>query len=437
MVMTTLLQLCINKIFYASRIGIFLLLSSVFLYGVPSRASANAKYASYVVDAKSGQVLYSENGNSERYPASLTKMMTLYLTFEGLDAGRFNSNSRIVISRNAASEPPSKIGLPVGSVITVEAAMNALVTKSANDVATALGEFLGGSEERFAKMATDKARSLGMTSTRFRNAHGLPDSKQVTTAKDMARLGIALRQHFPHHYKIFQTRSYQLGKTTLRSHNRLVGSVRGVDGIKTGYINASGFNLVTSVERDGRSVVAVVMGGRTAASRDSHMRKLIERYLPDATKTKKGSTIKPQPSRNDLIASVGNVLPRIVPIPGNRGLNAATRSYAESNDIPNTVSSYSAVDPLTTSALETAGENDKWAIQIAASPDKASAKKLLDQAISDLNSPIRSLAPVVANYFDGNISVYRARIVGFEQVSSALSACVVLKQKGYGCWATQ
>src|SRR5690606_37231505 len=151
---------------------------------------------------------------------------------------------------------------------------------SANDIATALGEFLGGSETRFAKIMTNKARALGMTRTTYRNAHGLPNSAQMTTARDQARLGMALRQHFPQYYGYFSTSSFKLGKQTIGNHNRLLGSVEGVDGIKTGYIRASGFNLVTSLQKDGRSIVAVVIGGRTGASRDAQMRKLVGQYLP-------------------------------------------------------------------------------------------------------------------------------------------------------------
>jgi D-alanyl-D-alanine carboxypeptidase len=282
---------------------------TVAAFGPSANAVANSKYAGIVVDASTGKVLYADNARAPRYPASLTKMMTLYLTFEGLERGKFGLNTKIKVSRRAASEPPSKLWLRAGSYITVKDAMHALVTKSANDAATALSEFLAGSEVRFAKLATRKARALGMTDTVFRNAHGLPDSRQITTARDMARLGIALREHFPRRYSIFKTRSYRYGKKTLRSHNRLVGKVKGVDGIKTGYINASGFNLVTSVQRDGRSIVAVVMGGRTAASRDAHMRALIARYLPKASPNFKrhGDSL--------LVAKAGSPLSIVAPIP--------------------------------------------------------------------------------------------------------------------------
>src|SRR5690606_20380488 len=236
------------------------------------------------MDAKTGKVLYESSADEKRYPASLTKMMTLYLTFDALSSGRISKNTSIPVSAHAASEPPSKLGLKPGQTITVDQAIKALVTKSANDAATALGEFLGGSEANFAKLMTAKARQLGMKSTVFRNAHGLPDPRQYTTARDMARLGVALREHHGRYYDYFSTRSFTYKGRRYGNHNRLLGRVEGVDGIKTGYIRASGFNLVTSVKTGGRSIVAVVMGGRTGRSRDEHMAELISRYLPKASK---------------------------------------------------------------------------------------------------------------------------------------------------------
>ncbi|HUH49472.1 MAG TPA: D-alanyl-D-alanine carboxypeptidase family protein, partial [Mycoplana sp.] len=254
-------------------------------------AYANPKYAGIVIDAKTGKVLYSEAPDEQRYPASLTKMMTIYLAFEALEAGKIRKDTLVPVSKNAAQEPPSKLGVRPGSKLTVEQAIQALVTRSANDVATALGEFLGGSEERFARLMTQKARALGMTRTVYRNAHGLPNTAQVTTARDQARLGLALRQHFPQYYGYFNTRSFRYGKATIGNHNRLLGVVRGVDGIKTGYTRASGFNLVTSAQADGRSVVAVVLGGRSGASRDQQMKQLIARHMPAASRRGGGNLI--------------------------------------------------------------------------------------------------------------------------------------------------
>jgi D-alanyl-D-alanine carboxypeptidase len=252
--------------------------------GMPVIQPLSEKYAAVVVDGYSGSVLYQSQADTPRYPASLTKLMTLYLLFEALDDGRIQTTTPIPVSANAAAEPPTKIGFRAGEVISVEEAIMALIVKSANDVATAVGEYLGGSEEGFAQMMTQTARSIGMRSTTFRNAHGLPDPAQMTTARDMALLAISLRARFPHHYRYFGNKDFVYRGTPIRGHNELVGTVAGVDGLKTGYIRASGFNLATSVRRDGKSLVAVVMGGETAKSRNAHMTMLIETFLPRATR---------------------------------------------------------------------------------------------------------------------------------------------------------
>jgi D-alanyl-D-alanine carboxypeptidase len=262
---------------------VLVLIALTFALSTVQDASANPRYAAYVLDTNTGQVLFSRNADAQRFPASLTKIMTIYLLFEALETGRISKNTPIPISAKAAAEPPSKLGLRAGSTITVENAILALVTRSANDIATAVGEFLGGSESNFASMMTTKARQLGMNSTTFRNAHGLPNNQQVTTARDMAILGLAVREHFPQHYSYFGTRQFTFNGQRIGNHNRLLGRVTGVDGIKTGFIRASGFNLVTSVRTGGRSVVAVVMGGRTGASRDDHMAALIREHLPKAS----------------------------------------------------------------------------------------------------------------------------------------------------------
>ena len=248
------------------------------------RASSNPKFAAYVIDARTGKVLHSRYANAPRYPASLTKMMTLYLAFEELKARRMTLKTRIRMSREANKRPPSKIYIKTGRSISAEQAIYALVTKSANNVAAAFGEHMAGSESAFARRMTLKARQLGMMRTTFRNASGLPNASQKTTAADMAKLGLALRQHFPKRYRYFQTRSFRYGKRSYPNHNRLLGRVKGVDGIKTGYTRASGFNLVTSASSRGRRIVAVVMGGRSGRTRNAAMTKLVRKYLPRASR---------------------------------------------------------------------------------------------------------------------------------------------------------
>ena len=244
-------------------------------------AASSSKYAAIVVDTANGQTLYQVSSTAPRYPASLTKMMTLYLLFEALDSGRVGRETPIPVSDNARRQPPSKIGFKSGRSISVEMAIQALCVKSANDVAVAVGEHLGGTEAGFAAMMTAKARSLGMTGTVFRNASGLPDEAQRTTARDMAVMGMALQKRFPHHYRYFSARAFAYEGKNIRGHNDMLGRVPGVDGIKTGYIRASGYNIVTSVARNGRRLMIVVMGGDSARARNAHVEELIERYLPD------------------------------------------------------------------------------------------------------------------------------------------------------------
>lgn len=242
----------------------------------------NPPTASIVVDAKTGKVLDAENADAIRHPASITKVMTLYLLFEQLEAGRVRLNTPLTVSAYAARQSPSKLGLPPGQTIEVEDAILALVTKSANDIAVVVAENLAGSEDAFAERMTRKARQLGMTRTVYRNASGLPDSEQVTTARDLSILGRAIQDRFPKYYTYFNTRVFNYAGRSMRNHNRLLGRVEGVDGIKTGFIGASGFNVLTNVKTDSRHVVAVVLGGRSASARDNTMANLIGTNLPRA-----------------------------------------------------------------------------------------------------------------------------------------------------------
>lgn len=246
------------------------------------------RYAAIVVDGKTGKQLFEVNSTAQRYPASLTKMMTLYLLFEALESGRVSKETQIPVSDHAASQPPTKLRFRRGETIDVDSAIRAMVVKSANDVAVAVGEYLGGgSEDQFAAMMTAKARQLGMTSTNFRNACGLPDDGQVTTARDMAVLGMALRNRFPQHFHYFSESDFMFRGRLVRGHNDMLGRVRGVDGIKTGYIRASGYNIVTSYSADGRQLIVVVMGAESARQRNDHVEALIQRSLsPMAADTK-------------------------------------------------------------------------------------------------------------------------------------------------------
>jgi len=450
------------------------LVAFVAIAGTSVEATANAKYAGIVVDAKTGKTLYSNDADQLRYPASLTKMMTLYLTFEALDAGKISLDSPVPVSRHAASEPPSKLYLRAGQTITVEQIILGLVTRSANDAATALGEFLGGSEDRFGRIMTNKAHALGMTRTTFRNANGLPEPEQMTTARDMATLGIALREHFPQYYHYFSTRAFHYNGGVIGNHNHLLGRVEGVDGIKTGYTHDSGFNLVTSVVRNGRSVVAVVMGGRTGSSRDKQMKELIAKYMPKASTSGSGDLVAetrlaptlgvvdlpkhgPRPEfRNPsavrvALAYADDAMPVDFPMPDSRpvvGRQALIKTLQQQEhaialpSAPATIetaaiapAAAAKVDAMTTASTPDAP--DGWVIQIGAAPDQASAVRLLEKAKASNKRLLASAEPFTVVYGDGGDRLYRARFGGFKGKDSAWAACASLKKSGYGCWATQ
>ncbi len=476
------------------RLGCFVALALA-LSATAQPAAAAPKYAGIVVDAKSGKVLYGEDPDGLRYPASLTKMMTLYLTFEALEAGRISLDSKVPVSANAAKEPPSKLGVRAGGSVTVDQAIRALVTRSANDIATALGEYIGGSEARFAQIMTSKARALGMTRTTYRNAHGLPNTAQMTTARDQARLGIALRQHFPQYYPYFGIRSFQFGKQTIGNHNRLVGNVRGVDGIKTGYTRAAGSNLATSAQLEGRSIVAVVLGGRSSAARDATMRKLVAEYLPKASRGAGSNLIAqtapavpatPVARTPDIAANASEGrqvaafdLPNSGPLPDARyeerpqaPLQAASAYAGESSQkkaasralsaamappaaIPSPAPEYmpkreeaslkrdapaAAVDDVTTASTRStakAAAMTGWVIQIGVSPSEKMANELLQSAQDKGGKVLRTAKPFTVAFNNNGDQIFRARFGGFDDQKTAVDACNLLKKKGVNCWASQ
>ncbi len=254
-----------------------------------SHSSYSPPYSAIVVDGNSGATLHEASADSLRHPASLTKIMTLYLLFEQFEAKKLTLESELSMSEHCASRAPTKLGIEPGGTIRSEDAIKALVTRSANDVACAIGEAIGGNEESFAALMTKKAHAIGMSRTVYRNASGLPDDEQVTTARDQATLGRAIQDRFPRYYHYFSTLSFTWHGHAIRNHNHLVGGMEGVDGIKTGFVTASGFNLVSSIRRNGHHLVGVVMGGSSAGARDSRMRELLSEYI------EKGSTRRTAP----------------------------------------------------------------------------------------------------------------------------------------------
>ena len=245
-------------------------------------AFAKPAFSAIAVDAATGSIVYERNIDAPRYPASLTKVMTLYLLFEDMRAGKVSLTSQFTISAHAAAQQPSKLGLKAGRSISVKDAIGALVTKSANDIASAVAEGLEGSETAFAARMTRTAHSIGMTRTTFRNASGLPDAAQKTTARDMATLGLRIQKDFPKEFRYFSTKSFSYAGRVHSNHNRLLGRVEGIDGIKTGYTRISGFNLISSIERDGKRMVAVVMGGKTGGSRNAYMTRMLDKLYKTA-----------------------------------------------------------------------------------------------------------------------------------------------------------
>ncbi len=269
-------------------------------------------FAAMVVDANSGRTLYASQEDELRHPASITKVMTLYMLFEQMEKGRFQLDTPIRISSHAHSQSPSKLGLDVGETISVEDAIKAIVTKSANDIAVAVAEAVGGDEETFASLMTKKAHALGMSRTVYVNASGLPDNDQVTTARDLTLLGRAIQDHFPKYYHYFSTHNFSYAGENMRNHNHLLGRVEGMDGIKTGYTRSSGFNLLTSVKRDGHRIISVVLGGKSGRSRDQIMAGLIEDHI-DSGSTSRTAAMIARASDGQRETEVAEVQTRPVP----------------------------------------------------------------------------------------------------------------------------
>lgn len=426
----------------------FCILLGTAIAAPPLVHAASSKYAAIVVDHKTGKVLFSRNADAPRYPASLTKVMTLYLVFERLEAGKLTLDTPLTVSANAAAEPPTKLGLKPGSTITVEQAILALVTQSANDVATAIAENLAGSESAFARLMTQRAHQIGMTHTTFRNAHGLPNSGQTTTARDLAKLGRAIQDRFPQYFHYFKTRSFTYKGRRYGNHNHLLGRIDGVDGIKTGYTRASGFNLLTSVSRDDRDIVAVVLGGRTSRSRDQHMAELINTYLPKASKGKRTAppvvarittTVIPQPAPerpapSGLAYAATARTPAVAAIDSRVGEGDIDENADSLDQLVN--ASISDAPEIPASAARSARPAETiWMIQIGAVPTEIGAITLLEKAQSKAGKVLAGVAPYTEpTEVDGTI-LHRARFAGFESQKQAVEACKYLKRQDFACLA--
>ncbi|TWF54673.1 D-alanyl-D-alanine carboxypeptidase (penicillin-binding protein 5/6) [Neorhizobium alkalisoli] len=395
---------------------------------------AQAGYAHFIYDVTSGKILASESADTLNHPASLTKMMTLYMTFEAIRAGRLSWEQQIVMTPNAASKIPSKLGVKAGLPITVREAVYGMAIRSANDAAATMGDYLGGTEEHFAELMTAKARSLGMNSTVFRNASGLPDDAQVTTARDMAVLALALIRDFPNEYQIFSMRNFEFRGRRVRGHNNLMYRYPGMDGVKTGFVNASGYNIASAVVVNGKRYIGVVMGGKSARKRDDQMAALLDQY----TQPNGGA------GANALVASANKVVP--VPTP-----SAVVETEKRAGEGPKTLS-YAAPRKEITIATASGGATPRgaianlyampqpkpaapsaWSVQIAAAGSAKQASDMLEKALPMLSADFGKVAPSVEGYKNGGREYFRARFVGFASEEAANSACATLQQKSLAC----
>ena len=409
-----------------------------------TRSSGGAIAASIVVDMNSGRILHERASTAPRAPASLTKMMTLYLLFSYMRAGAIGPDSELVVTPHAASQAPTKLNLKPGATIRVADAVYALVTLSANDAAVTIAENLAGTEANFARVMTRKAQELGMMSTLFRNASGLPNDEQVTTARDMAVLAQHLIRDFPEYYACFQTKYFAYHGRRYRNHNRLLFGYKGTDGIKTGYTRAAGFNLTASVRRDDKHLVAVVLGGRTGAQRDAAMRALLDQSFP------KAMAARPKPAENaPLVASLETLAlaaPQAPPPPvaKKRVFALASAGSAEPASLSDDSAAQASVQDAAAPAAEVAADpkpigptkSDKapgpYHVQVGAFTSQAEAESRLGEVQGRASSVVDGHQPIAVIFQKDETQWYRARFAGFSQ-DGAKSTCAQLKRMSFDC----
>ena len=379
---------------------------------VAAAPPAAAKYASIVVEAGTGRVLHAASADTKKYPASLTKIMTLFMTFEALRDGKLGMNQKLPVSRVAQGRSPSKLGLRRGEKITVRDAIAALVTKSANDVATVLAEAMGGTERKFAVLMTKRAHRLGMRNTTFKNASGLPNRKQLSTARDMSILARALLKRFPKRYREFSRRSWKWRGRTYRNHNRLLSSYAGLDGIKTGYIRASGYNLVASAKRGDRRLIAVVFGGKTSKRRNRHIAQLLDRGFA-----------KP--------ALATRAVPRPRPKPALKPATAPEREATAALPVPAPV-------PKPKAAAAPPGrrnaQNGAWSVQVGAFNRYDYARRAITKAARAVPSLQGRRFRIIArnSKIRRGLKIYEARVLVASR-STAHNSCRALKRRKIDC----
>ncbi|WP_404472651.1 D-alanyl-D-alanine carboxypeptidase family protein [Vreelandella venusta] len=429
---------------------------SLLVLGAFTQAHANPRYAGIVVDLENGEVLYAENADKRRYPASLTKMMTLYLTFEALEKGELSLNQALPVSAQASAMPATKLWLAAGSSIPVDTAIRALAVRSANDVAVVVAEALGGSEQRFSHLMTAKARELGMNSTTFRNASGLPDDQQVTTARDMLILSVRVMQDFPQYYHYFGLQEFTYRGTRHTSHNRLVRNYPGADGLKTGFIRASGFNVATTAVHNDRRLVGVVMGGFSGASRDTHMANLLDRSFSRAALRDERTWLANTNFSREFMAFPGRGQPLTPPAmpsqpmlanvtttlsPARTSAVAVEEQLARSLEQPSQPAVVADPDPLqafierervmaATSQVSNSASGGVWGIQVGAFSQASRAEQLAQQAAQRLPQSVGGR--VAIDTLGGQSPVFRARVVALDE-GRARQACQSLQAQGMDC----
>jgi D-alanyl-D-alanine carboxypeptidase len=411
--------------------------------GAPQIASA------IVVDMNSGSILYSQSADLPRYPASLTKMMTLYVLFGYLRAGKVTPTSELVVTPHAASQAPTKLGLKPGATISTTDAVKALVTQSANDAAVTIAENLAGTEENFARVMTDTARSIGMNATTFRNASGLPNEDQITTARDMATLAAHLIHDYPEYYGVFETRYFTFNGRKYRNHNKLLFGYQGCDGIKTGYTKASGFNLTASVHRGNKHLVAVVLGGKTGGQRDAAMRSVLDRHFAKATDTKPTpaqllASLVPAPSPPAVQKPAYTLAPP-TPAPSAPTAPAAeastdtpadTATDTEEGDTGDPAepikASLTVTEPAPKATIKPSKYQGAFQVQVGAFTSEAEAENRLGMVQQRASDLLDGHMPFTTSFMRGDEEWYRARFAGFSR-ESAQAACAALKKMSLDC----
>ena len=376
-----------------------------------SAASAADKFAALIIDVDSGRIMQQVNPDAERFPASLTKMMTLYLAFDALESGRLKLQQPLPVSARAQAQSPSKLGLRAGATIPAEQAILGLVTRSANDAAVVLAEALGGTEDAFAKKMTERARAIGMSRTEFQNASGLPDPDQRTTARDMATLGLALMRDHPRYYPYFSTQKFVYRGKPIKNHNHLLTRYQGTDGIKTGYTSASGFNLVASVRRGEHHVIGVVFGGSSGPARDARMMAMLDNAFADL----QGTSVN--------VASA-KARPRVEGETGQADQTVAARmpqqlSVAQGDEED---------EPSLQAKGATAKRSTKWGVQVGAFSKRAPALAHLRQVTARAPGPLKGSVPQVVSAG----KLFRAQLLGLTE-ARARDACQTLAKARVSC----